>query len=405
MPELNIDIDYTPVCLNGQLRAELVAKRSDVIVHIDSINLASATSRNRFVKAIQDLFAEIDVAALHDELIRIAAELREEAGDGQEPRRAVAIAGEKIMAEVAIVPNTGELGFLIYDVASRRVTAGESVEAGGVEIYPPTCAGLCTSGFGFRSGCVLLPTGVQDYGDEAALIAEVRAFIHRYVELREDDEAISAYYVLFTYLHDRFDELPYRRTRNPDYGRGKSRDLETVGSICYRPMFAGGGSTAAAMRRIIDLFRGTLIGDEQDSKGDSELTATCSKILCQGFQRGRPLVVCDGESNEPRPFYIYGPKLLASRRRFDDDAVESRCLTISIEQRTRKDIPKNLPRLRFDAEALELRNKLTLWRFHNWHRAKLNPALEVANVEDRLNQIAVPLLSIVRDETVQASIR
>ncbi|MEE8170475.1 MAG: hypothetical protein V3T70_08005, partial [Phycisphaerae bacterium] len=177
-------------------------------------------------------------------------------------------------------------------------------------------------------------------------------------------------------------------------------------SICYRPTFIGGASSAAAMRRMIDWYGGTMIGDEQDSRGDSDLTATWVKMLNQGFQRGRPLIFCDTSGDSPRPqkFDIYGPKVLASRRPFDDEALESRCLTVPIEQRTRDDIPKNLPRSQFDAEALSLRNQLTLWRFHHWHDAKLDPTLAVADVDDRLNQIATPLLSVISDADARRTV-
>ena len=33
------------------------------------------------------------------------------------------------------------------------------------------------------SGCVLLPAAVSDFGDKQALLAEIKKFIHRYVDL------------------------------------------------------------------------------------------------------------------------------------------------------------------------------------------------------------------------------
>ena len=35
-----------------------------------------------------------------------------------------------------------------------------------------------------------------------------------------------------------------------------------------------------------------------------------------------------GDSYEPRAFDVFGPKVIATRRRFEDGALESRCLTL-----------------------------------------------------------------------------
>ena len=151
------------------------------------------------------------------------------------------------------------------------------------------------------------------------------------------------------------------------------------------------------MRRLIDTWRGTVVADEQDFRGDHDLTGAFVKMLNQGFQRGKPIVVCDmsGDNPTPQMFEVFGPKLLVTRRRFPDDALESRCFTVQMYQRTRTDIPRNLLRSQFDAAALALRNKLLRWRFERYRQVQLDPLLAVEGMEDRLNQIGIPLLSTV----------
>jgi hypothetical protein len=304
------------------------------------------------------------------------------------------------MVELAIGPKG--VGYLKYDPEADEATWDSSIGD------PPTWAkDLGTTGFRTRSGPVLLPSGVENYENEDTLLSAIRAFIHRYVELSDADEIIAAAYVLFTYVYDRFDEVPYLRFRSPDFGRGKSRALDVVGSICYRPLFAGGSSTAAVLRRTIDSVRGTLVGDEQDMAGDSDLFSAMTKILNQGFQRGRPLLLCAPTRSadwKPQSFHIFGPKVLVSRLAFKDDALESRFFTVWMRSRTRDDIPLNLPRSEFDAAALSLRNKLTMWRFRNWNEVEIDPSLRIEGVEDRLNQIAIPLLSAVRNETYRQAL-
>lgn len=305
-----------------------------------------------------------------------------------------------IVAELAYNLKTGAPDFIVYDRASGAVTRSDKVDIGGGFIVPPTiCKGIVTPGHPVE-GCIYVPTDCDPAKlDTAKLRRDVRAFIHRYVELPPGGECVATEYVLLTYDIDDFDELPYTAFETPDAGRGKSRAIETVGSLCYRPMFMGGGSSAAATRRLIDTFRGTLIADEFDNAADTELTSTLTKILNQGFQRNRPLVSCDGDKNEPRAFVVFGPKVFALRKGFADDATKSRTISIRMQQRTRSDIPLNLPRAQFDREARELRNRLLAWRFLSVGTLKINPKLADRELEDRANQIGLPLLAVALPES------
>jgi CheY-like chemotaxis protein len=69
--------------------------------------------------------------------------------------------------------------------------------------------------------------------------------------------------VLFSWIYDDFNELPYLRVIG-DAGSGKTRFLLTVGSLCYKPIFASGASTVSPLFRALDIFRGTLLIDEGD---------------------------------------------------------------------------------------------------------------------------------------------
>ena len=77
---------------------------------------------------------------------------------------------------------------------------------------------------------VLFPSEPEEYGSEQALIEEIQSYIHRYVDVSPLFEKIASYYVLFTWVYDGFNELPYLRFRG-DPGTGKTRCLQTVGSL------------------------------------------------------------------------------------------------------------------------------------------------------------------------------
>ena len=112
-------------------------------------------------------------------------------------------------------------------------------------------------------------------------------------------------------------------------------------------------------------------------------------------------MVTDAREYNPKAFQVFGPKLIATRGEYDDRALESRFLTEEMgRNRLRDDVPINLPP-EYAAEALKLRNKLLSYRLRNFHRAAIDPSLIDPALEPRLNQIFVPLKSIVDDKQFQ----
>jgi hypothetical protein len=245
---------------------------------------------------------------------------------------------------------------------------------------------------------VLLPSEPEEYGTEEDLIRDIEGFIHRYVDVSPLFEKIASYYVLFSWIFDGFNELPYLRLRG-DYGSGKTRFLLTVGSLCYKPVFASGASTVSPIFHILDAFRGTLIIDEGDFRFSDE-KAEIVKILNNGNVKGFPVLRTEVSANKefnPRAFDVYGPKMVATRGYYEDRALESRFLTEEMGQhRLRDDIPINLPSVYKD-EALILRNKLLLFRFRNLGKKKAVEDYVDRGIEPRLNQMFVPLMSIIDD--------
>src|SRR5882724_972444 len=252
---------------------------------------------------------------------------------------------------------------------------------------------------------VLLPSRPEEYGSEADLLSEIRSFIHRYVDLSPLFEEVSSYYVLLSWLYDDFNELPYLRVQG-DYGSGKSRFLLTVGSLCYKPIFASGASTVSPIFRILDAFRGTLIVDEADFRQSDE-KAEIVKILNNGNARGFPVLrseILQTKEINPQAFAVFGPKLVATRSAFEDRALESRCLTEEMGgAKLRDDIPLNLPASHKE-EALHLRNKLLLFRFRNLGKPRNLAAMVDRTIEPRLAQVFAPLMSVVDDPLVQEKI-
>lgn len=306
----------------------------------------------------------------------------------------------------------GRLVELLYD-ADRRATAFAVAAADGrvdVQDAVELADGERLVPYGadnnlIATGCVLLPSAVGPFADQSALVGEVQAFLHRYVDLSPTFEAIAAHYVLLSWVYDAFHELPYLRLRG-DYGTGKTRALTAIGALCYKPFFASGASTVSPIFHVLDAFGGTLVLDEADFRF-SDATAPLSKILNNGNTAGLPVLRTMSNRHKelnPRAFRVYGPKLVAMRHSFADRALESRFLTEETGQRPlRPDIPIQTPP-ELQVEALALRNSLLAWRLTQRARVRPEPSRQAAGVEPRLNQTALSLLSLMEDPALRAAV-
>lgn len=255
------------------------------------------------------------------------------------------------------------------------------------------------------SGCVLLPSDVGDFGDKGDLVAAVQAFLHRYVDLSPSFELVAAHYVLLTWVYDASSDLPYLRFRG-DYGTGKTRALLAVGSLCYKPFFASGASTVSPIFHIQDAFQGTLVLDEADFRF-SDQTAELVKVLNNGTTRGLPVLRTMTNKNRelnPTAFRVFGPKIVAMREGFSDQALESRFITEETGgHAVRADVPIHLPPA-FAEEARELRNRLLAWRFAARRTIASEPARLPPELSPRAKQSTLSLASIIDDEQAREAL-
>lgn len=310
---------------------------------------------------------------------------------------------------VSHVGDDGTLVELLYDSIAHTTAFAVCLPDGSVrtEATLTLATGERMVPYSPRNGLiasrsVLLPSDIGDFGDKGDLVDAVRAFIHRYVDLSPAFEEIATYYVLLTWVYDAFAELPYLRFRG-DWGTGKTRALLTVGSLCYKPFFASGASTASPIFHILNRFGGTLVLDEADLRF-SDATAELTKILNNGTVAGLPVLrtmTTRARELDPQAFNVFGPKLLGMREHFADRALESRFLTEETGQRLlRADISISLPPQRHE-EALALRNRLLAWRFRARNRVWADETRLVPGIAPRLNQTASALLSIIDDVAVR----
>ena len=246
---------------------------------------------------------------------------------------------------------------------------------------------------------VLFASNVQEYANIPSLRQEVQDFIHRYVDISEDFERLASYYVLLTWVYERFDVLPYLRVIG-EPGTGKSRFLEAMRAICYKSMKVSGAISVASIFRMLEEFAGTLILEEADIPTRSDEYSSAIKILNCGFQKDNPVIRQEtrGTRYVSVPYRVFSPKVVATRKRFEDMALETRMITEKMTKMTRRqEIPLNLP-ASFQREALSLRNKLLLFRFSAFDKIEPSPIFAQSGIEPRILQIVSPLLDIMPDD-------
>jgi len=313
---------------------------------------------------------------------------------------------------VSRILSDGRLVELVYEPKERRTSLAISND--GVVTYANTLAlptgetlvPIRAENNLLRHNAILLSERAEEFDTVADLIQDIAGYIDRYVDLSDTFRNIAIAYVLLSHVYDAFNELPYLRFRG-DFGSGKTRALQVIGAITYKPFFASGASTVSPIFHTLDLFKGTLLFDETDFRYSDERSEII-KIFNNGNVRGMPvlrtMITAQNEYN-PSAFNVFGPKLVSMRHRFQDDALESRFFTEEMGTRKlRSHIPINLPNIQKE-EATTLRNKLLMYRFRYFHRVRIDHSLVDRSLSSRTNQILIPILSVIDDEALREQIR
>lgn len=248
-----------------------------------------------------------------------------------------------------------------------------------------------------RLNVVKLPSEVSEYETEQGLYKEIFEFISKYVLLPDKFLALSSAYVMMSWVYDRFQVIPYLRVIG-DYGTGKSRFLEVVGSLCYRPIaFTGSASNASIFRTIADI-NGTILLDEADFQ-ESEKHADIVKLLNAGHKKGGAVQRAEANPKNNsftiKTFSVYGPKVIGSREKWKDNALESRCLTQVMFSNSSSTIPILLPET-FEHDAKILRNKLLNFRFKNYDLIKIDEKIVESLTVPRMRQTVLAVATIAK---------
>jgi hypothetical protein len=306
------------------------------------------------------------------------------------------------LIELVYNPITKTPAFAVYDAQKDCVTYEESISFDYPNIYYPFIDDNVIK------GSVLLPSQAEEYGSDEDLYREVDAFIAKlFNEPNRTYRTFNTLYVFFSWVYDKLRSWCYIQHLGRA-GGGKTRALEAIGYLCYRPILLGGADSAACMFRMLDHYRGTAIIDEATFSDKSEAHQAIVQILNVGYKIDGTVGRCEGDDNRQVRYCVGGPKILATREDFYDDGLRSRCFVRRMGRDNRiKTGPDKQPFIlpdSFKQEALAIRNRLLFWRFRHWKDARLNIELEIKGVESRINEIVVPILGVMCNDAVKKDI-
>jgi DNA polymerase I-like protein with 3'-5' exonuclease and polymerase domains len=397
--------------LDGQITFEIergergkqrvTARNCTSILHLDTFNLSDSSARVKFIKNLN--LPETDAITTSRTLIDLADRfnrVNETAFDDDDDKEPV-LTTFAVLIDGRIIEET-TTGFACYDPVSESTTIEKSVTDEDGTTYKPLINAERADKIG-----LFLASGVDEYHAEEKLDADILKFIEKYVDISEQNRAISSKYVRMTYRIDSLNEVPYLHATG-NSGNGKSRFTQTVGLLCYRPMFTV-GITAAALFRTVDAFHPTLIIDEFNLAASSEDTEAIIQVLNSGYQRLTRIIRCSSKDSNfmPEGFDPFGAKILSGLKATDSQPFTSRTHPVKLEETKRNDIPLQfLPEMLSEAQAI--RNKLTLWRLRTFNQP-LADRLKAAELElkerggisKRLIQISVPLYALLDSDEVK----
>jgi hypothetical protein len=236
----------------------------------------------------------------------------------------------------------------------------------------------------------------------ATLLEAVERLIRRFVRFtdeRGDHElTILALYVLHTYALSAAYATPYLRVRSPAKRAGKTRLLEVLELVCRNAQRAG-SITAAAVFQLIEAERPTLLIDEIDTifTARNEQAEALRGILNDGYRPGG-YAIRGTQDGAPVKFSTWCPKVLAGIENNSlPDTIEDRCLTIGLERKLKTEAVERLRERALADEVAELRERLEDWALVATERLPDYEVPTIAEISDRAEEIAEPLLAIADD--------
>ena len=346
----------------------VIASMAGDELHRDLLNLNRADHRSRFARKVHELLPRFRPVEIESQLLKLLADLERI----DEPSDAPETIGNELdalemtrpelifrrgLAAVAIPRlvdgRTGPDGvWTLYADRDGKRSAAELepsliADGGPLHVHPmplePNVADVAElNRWSKASRSAWLTTGDRVTTDD--VIRAITERIDRFIELPIDPlagddignvghAATLTLWVMLSYCYPIFPAVPYLYLAGPA-GSGKTRTMDLIGRMVFRPMFSS-NTTAANVFRSLHARGGTLLLDEAERLRDdrSPEVAEITSILLSGYRRGGRAnrLEPSGDSFRSVSFDVYAPKLLACIRGLPP-ALSSRCISVRLSR-------------------------------------------------------------------------
>ena len=170
----------------------------------------------------------------------------------------------------------------------------------------------------------------------SATLANVEAFVRRFVVLDDDQAVAVALWTAHTHAVESATVTPYLSITSAEKRSGKTRLLEVLTLLVAMPWFTA-RTTAALLLRKVDDIAPTLLLDESDAafNGDKDYAEALRGVLNSGHRRGGVTSVCVGQGAKItyRDFSTFCPKAIAGIGDLPD-TVGDRSIPIRLKRRS-----------------------------------------------------------------------
>jgi Protein of unknown function (DUF3631) len=224
----------------------------------------------------------------------------------------------------------------------------------------------------------------------ADLLDELVSLFKRYLVLPEHGYVLLALWTVLTFVFDSFDICPLLAVVSPTKRCGKTRVLEVLSIVAYRPT-ASSNISSSSVYRTIDRWHPTLLVDEYDTIRENE---ELRGIFNSGHTRRLAYVIRNvGDEHEPKRFSTWGCKALALIGRAPE-TIEDRSLLLPMRRKTRGEKVERLRTERLFVQLRELRERLFRWAKDNADALRLAEPAIPDGLYDRAADNWTPIFAV-----------
>jgi hypothetical protein len=232
-----------------------------------------------------------------------------------------------------------------------------------------------------------LPCGVKPYGSVRSLLTEIRSILSACLDLGDHLRDLLAIFVLSTWFIDQAPVAPYVALVGLPRS-GKSTALTVLSLLCRRALLTA-DITRAAFYSVCDRLTPTLLLDETGTVGERKILF---HLLRTGTTRGLTAF------RNQRAFRTFGAKVISWIHLPSDEALNSRCISIPMQESLRVDLKRPTDR-DIVAAADELQKKLLQFRLEKYKKLVLPKVRGDERLHSRARDLYQSLALPVSDDT------